>query len=77
MAGDREIGKILEFGGVEALICRRCGGRAIGFPIGRAIDLEEPDINQRCYMAIVSLRELRSLDRDRLSICLFCINHLN
>jgi hypothetical protein len=64
VARDRQIGKILDFGGVEGLNCRRCGERAIGNPILRAIDLEEPDINQRCYVAIVSLRELRSLDRD-------------
>ena len=64
MAGDRQIGKILEFDWVEALICRRYGGLAIGNPIVWAIDLEEPDINQRCYVAIVSLQEVRSLDRD-------------
>ncbi|MEG4335160.1 hypothetical protein QUB40_24950 [Microcoleus sp. AT9_A2] len=29
----------------------------------RAIDVEEADINKRCYVAIVSLPELKSLDR--------------
>ncbi|MEG4216389.1 hypothetical protein QUA27_13430 [Microcoleus sp. Pol14C6] len=29
----------------------------------RAIDVEEADINKRCYVAIVSLRQLKSLDR--------------
>ncbi|MEG4628687.1 hypothetical protein QUB56_03365 [Microcoleus sp. AR_TQ3_B6] len=28
-----------------------------------AIEVEEVDINQRCYVAIVSLPELKSLDR--------------
>jgi hypothetical protein len=37
--------------------------RAIGFPILRAIDVEEADITKRCYVAIVSLPELKSLDR--------------
>ncbi|MEG3984865.1 hypothetical protein [Microcoleus sp. D3_18a_C4] len=63
MACDREIGKILELGGVGAVICGSCGGGAIGFPILQAIDVEETDINQLCYVAIVSLRELKSLDR--------------
>ncbi|MEG4231772.1 hypothetical protein QUA40_06625 [Microcoleus sp. Pol11C3] len=30
----------------------------------RAINVEEADINQCCYVAIVSLRELKSLDRE-------------
>ncbi|MGB7894660.1 MAG: hypothetical protein WCF82_22535 [Microcoleus sp.] len=47
MAGDREIGKILELGGVGALICGSCGGGAIGNPILQAIDVEEADINKR------------------------------
>ncbi|MEG4442569.1 hypothetical protein QUB47_00895 [Microcoleus sp. AT9_B5] len=47
MARDREIGKILDFGGVGALICGSCGGGAIGFPILQAIDVEETDINKR------------------------------
>jgi hypothetical protein len=63
VACDREIGKILELGGVGAVICRNCGGCAIGFPILQAIDVEEADITKRCYVAIVSLRELKSLDR--------------
>ncbi|MEG4623416.1 hypothetical protein Q5691_03805 [Microcoleus sp. w1-18aA5] len=41
-----------------------CGGGAIGNPILQAIDVEEADINKRCYVAIVSLGELKSLDRD-------------
>jgi hypothetical protein len=63
VACDREIGKILDLGGVGAVICLHCGGGAIGFPIPQAIDVEEADINQRCYVAIVSLPELKSLDR--------------
>ncbi|MEG4350822.1 hypothetical protein QUA74_13850 [Microcoleus sp. LAD1_D3] len=47
MAGDREIGKILDMGGVGALIYRSCGACAIGNPITQAIDVEEVDINQR------------------------------
>jgi hypothetical protein len=46
VAGDRQIDKILDLGGVEALICVKCVVRAIGCPIVRAIDLEEADINQ-------------------------------
>ena len=63
MAGDREIGKILDLGGVGAVICRSFGGGAIGNPILQAIDVEEADITKRCYVAIVSLPELKSLDR--------------
>jgi hypothetical protein len=63
VACDREIGQILELGGVGAVICRSCGGGEIGNPIACAIEVEEADINQRCYVAIVSLRELKSLDR--------------
>ncbi len=63
MARDREIGKILDLGGAGAVICLDCGGCAIGFPIPPAIEVEEADINQRCYVAIVSLPELKSLDR--------------
>jgi hypothetical protein len=63
VACDREIGKILDLGGVGAVICRSCGGWAIGFPITQAIEVEEADIPKRCYVAIVSLRELKSLDR--------------
>ena len=63
MAGNREIGKILEVGGVGAVICRNCGGCAIGFPILQAIDVEEADITKRCYVAIVSWPELKSLAR--------------
>ncbi|MEG4574037.1 hypothetical protein QUA56_15275 [Microcoleus sp. N3A4] len=40
VAGDREIGKILDLGGVGAVICGSCGGCAIGFPIPQAIDYE-------------------------------------
>ena len=47
MAREGEIGKILELGGVGALICLNCGGWAIGFPIACAIDVEEADINKR------------------------------
>jgi hypothetical protein len=35
----------------------------IGFPIPQAIDVEETDITKRCYVAIVSLPELKSLER--------------
>ncbi|MEG3957980.1 hypothetical protein [Microcoleus sp. herbarium2] len=63
VACDREIGQILELGGVGAVICRNCGGGAIGFPIACAIDVEEADITKRCYVAIVSLPEQKSLDR--------------
>jgi len=56
--------KSLSLSGVGLLIWGKCVGCAIGNPILRAIDLEEPDINQGGYVAIVSLRELRSLDRD-------------
>ena len=63
MARDREIGQILDLGGVGAVICRICRGWAIGNPIPQAIEVEEADINQRCYVAIVSLPELKSLDR--------------
>ncbi|MEG4802144.1 hypothetical protein QUB63_19905 [Microcoleus sp. ARI1-B5] len=63
MARDRQIAKILEFGRVWLLICGKCVGRAIGNPIVRAIDLEEPDINKGCDVAIGSWREVRSLDR--------------
>ena len=63
MVCDRQIGKILDKGGVGAVICRSCGGWAIGFPIPQAIDVEEADITKRCYVAIVSLPELKSLDR--------------
>ncbi|MEG5242350.1 MULTISPECIES: hypothetical protein [unclassified Microcoleus] len=63
MAGDRQICKILEFGRGWAVnlgeMCR-AGDRIAD---QRAIDLEEPDINQ-CDVAIVSLQEVRSLDRD-------------
>jgi hypothetical protein len=31
--------------------------------IAQAIEVEEADINKRCYVAIVSLPELKSLDR--------------
>ncbi|WP_333167361.1 hypothetical protein [Microcoleus sp. AT3-A2] len=66
MAGDREIGKILELGGVGAVICGICGGGAIGFPIqGRSRLRKRTSINVKCcYVAILSLRELPSLDRD-------------
>jgi hypothetical protein len=63
VAGDVEIAKIVDLGGVALLICGKCVGRAIGFPIVRAIDLEEADISQCCDVAIGSWRELRSLDR--------------
>ncbi len=63
MARDREIGKILDRGGVGAVICLRCGACAIVHPIPQAIDVEETDITKRCYVAIVSLPELKSLDR--------------
>ena len=63
MAREEEIGKILELGGVGAVICLHCGGWAIGNPIAQAIDVEETDITKRCYVAIVSLPELKSLDR--------------
>jgi len=63
VACDREIGEILDLGGIGAVICGSCGGWAIGNPIAQAIDVEEADINQRCYVAIVSLPELKSLDR--------------
>jgi hypothetical protein len=63
VACDREIDQILKLGGVGAVICRNCGGCAIGNPIACAIDVEEADINQRCYGAILSLPELKSLDR--------------
>ncbi len=63
MARDREIGKILDLGGVGAVICRSCGGGAIVHPTAQAIDVEEADINQPCYVAIRSLQELKSLDR--------------
>ncbi len=52
MARDREIGKILDLGGVGAVICLLCGGGAIVHPTAQAIDVEEADINQRCYVAI-------------------------
>ncbi|MCZ0903894.1 hypothetical protein ON021_28755 [Microcoleus sp. HI-ES] len=39
--------KILDLGGIGALIYRSCGGGAIGFPILQAIDVEEADINKR------------------------------
>ena len=63
MAHEEEIGKILELGGVEAVICLHWGGCAIGNPIAQAIYVEEADITKRCYVAIVSLPELKSLDR--------------
>ncbi|MEG4146264.1 hypothetical protein [Microcoleus sp. Pol12B5] len=63
MACDREIGKILYLEGVGAVIGGICGGGAIGNPILQAINVEEADINKRCYVAIVSLGELKSLDR--------------
>jgi hypothetical protein len=63
VACDRQIGKILDLGGVGAVICRSCGGWAIGNPILQAIDVEEADITKRCYVAIVLLPELKSLDR--------------
>jgi len=59
VACEGEIGEILELGGVGAVICRNCGACAIGFPIACAIDVEEADINQRCYVAILSLPELK------------------
>jgi hypothetical protein len=40
VARDREIGKILELGGIGAVICGSFGGWAIGFPIPQAIDYE-------------------------------------
>ena len=63
MARDREIGKILDLGGVGAVICGSFGGGAIGNPIQQATDVEEADITKRCYVAIVSLPELKSLGR--------------
>jgi len=63
MACDREIGQILDLGGVGAVICLHCGGCAIGNPTTQAIHVEETDITKRCYVAIVSLPELKSLDR--------------
>ncbi|MEG4070894.1 hypothetical protein QUA42_26805 [Microcoleus sp. Pol11C2] len=41
-----------------------CGGGAIGFPIqGRSMLRKRTSINVVCYVAIVSLRQLKSLDR--------------
>ncbi|MEG4589144.1 hypothetical protein QUA54_28590 [Microcoleus sp. MOSTC5] len=65
MACEGEIGEILDLGGVGAVICGSCGACAIGFPIkGRSMLRKRTSINVKCcYVAIVSLRQLKSLDR--------------